>query len=437
MNTTTIGMDLGVTASTQVAVADGARLESTTKVASNPAALVAALRTAAVGRPVNIVLESTAMAWFVAGVAAVRAGVDHTLYRVSGRKAAALRAFYRAHTKTDRIDASVLARMPLVDDGLEPFTLPTAGELALKRLVVLRHRLVRETTRIQGRIRSLLHWAAPGMLAGRDGINDGFIKILARWPDLRQLARARVTTIAKTGQLSKARAQRLHDAARDAVAFYDGFVDFGTLALEGGPIFWVATHRIHHQKSDREGDPHTPREGTYWAHMGWIMTGQGLHHDASILARYVPDLCRDRVHIWLSNWHWISNVVVGLGLLAFGGIPYVLWGIFFRTTFGLHATWLVNSATHLWGSRRFQTRDDSTNNWWVALLTFGEGWHNNHHAHPVSARHGLAWYELDINWIMIRTLERLGVAWDVKVARIAQPAAREDHDTLVADEAVA
>jgi sn-1 stearoyl-lipid 9-desaturase len=192
----------------------------------------------------------------------------------------------------------------------------------------------------------------------------------------------------------------------------------GTLALEGGPIFWVATHRIHHQKSDQEGDPHTPREGTWWAHMGWILTGEGLHHDAAVLARYVPDLCRDRVHVALSKWHWVSNVVVGLALLALGGIPYVLWGIFFRTTVGLHATWLVNSATHLWGSRRFATRDDSTNNWWVALLTFGEGWHNNHHAHPTSARHGLAWYELDLNWLGITALEKVGLAWDVKVARI-------------------
>jgi fatty-acid desaturase len=199
----------------------------------------------------------------------------------------------------------------------------------------------------------------------------------------------------------------------------------GTLALEGGPIFWVATHRIHHQKSDQEGDPHTPREGTFWAHMGWILMGEGLHHDASVLARYAPDLSRDRFHVWLSNWHWVTNVVVGLALLAYGGVPYVLWGIFFRTTFGLHATWLVNSATHLWGSRRFKTKDDSTNNWWVALLTFGEGWHNNHHAHPTSARHGLAWYELDQNWIGIRTLQLLGLAWEVKVARIKQPLPEE------------
>ena len=138
----------------------------------------------------------------------------------------------------------------------------------------------------------------------------------------------------------------------------------GTLALEGGPIFWVATHRVHHQKSDQEGDPHTPREGGWWAHMGWILRGTGLHQESSVLKRYAPDLARDPVHVRLSTWHWTSNVVVGLVLLAFGGIPYVLWGIFFRTTWGLHSTWLVNSATHIWGSRRFETRDDSTNNWW-------------------------------------------------------------------------
>jgi stearoyl-CoA desaturase (delta-9 desaturase) len=212
----------------------------------------------------------------------------------------------------------------------------------------------------------------------------------------------------------------------------------GTLALEGGPIFWVATHRVHHQKSDREGDPHTPREGGWWAHMGWILTGQGLHHDASILAKYAPDLCRDRFHVWLSSWHWLTNVVVGLILLAVGGWPYVLWGIFFRTVAGLHTTWAVNSATHMWGSRRFETRDDSTNNWWVALLTFGEGWHNNHHAHPTSARHGLAWYELDLNWIGISILKMFGLAWDIRLAKIKQPVPYEENDRLgLPDEAVA
>jgi stearoyl-CoA desaturase (delta-9 desaturase) len=190
------------------------------------------------------------------------------------------------------------------------------------------------------------------------------------------------------------------------------------LALEGGPVFWVSTHRIHHQHSDHDGDPHTPREGTPWAHIGWVLSGRSLHHDADMLSRYAPDLAKDPVHVAFTRWHWVPQVVVGLLLLTLGGLPYLLWGTFFRTTFGLHATWLVNSASHLWGSRRFQTRDDSTNNWWVALLSWGEGWHNNHHAHPVSARHGLAWYELDMNYLAIRMLAMLGLAWDIKVARL-------------------
>ena len=191
----------------------------------------------------------------------------------------------------------------------------------------------------------------------------------------------------------------------------------GTLALEGGPIFWVATHRIHHQHSDKEGDPHTPREGAWWAHMGWIMFGKAMHHDTGVLTRYVPDLSKDKFHVALTNWHWVTQVVVGLALLAFGGLPYVLWGVFFRTTFGLHATWLVNSATHMWGYKTFRTRDDSRNLWWVGLLAFGEGWHNNHHAHPVSMRHGLAWYEFDLNYIQIKLMGALGLAWDLKIAR--------------------
>ena len=157
-----------------------------------------------------------------------------------------------------------------------------------------------------------------------------------------------------------------------------------TLALEGGPIFWVATHRVHHQHSDRDGDPHSPNEGTWWSHMGWIVTGQSLHADVGVLSRYAPDLTRDRFHVLLSKYHWVPLTVVGLGLLAWGGWPVVMWGIFLRVTLGLHATWLVNSATHIWGSRRFETRDDSRNSWWVALLTGGEGWHNNHHAHTPS-----------------------------------------------------
>jgi fatty-acid desaturase len=191
----------------------------------------------------------------------------------------------------------------------------------------------------------------------------------------------------------------------------------GTLALEGGPIFWVATHRVHHQHSDQVGDPHTPREGTWWAHAGWILNGKAMHSETAILSRYAPDLAKDRFYVLLSKYHWVPLTTLGIVLLAIGGLPWLLWGIFLRVTLGLHATWLVNSATHLWGTRRFATRDDSRNNWLVALLTGGEGWHNNHHAHPVSARHGLAWYEFDLNYCGIWLLKKLGLAKQIKIAQ--------------------
>ena len=138
----------------------------------------------------------------------------------------------------------------------------------------------------------------------------------------------------------------------------------------------------------------------------------------AVAAKDPPDLARDPFYVWLNTYHYVPLIVLGLILLAFGGIPLMLWGVCVRVVVGLHATWLVNSATHMWGSRRFATRDRSRNSWWVALLTFGEGWHNNHHAHPTSARHGLAWYELDITWLQIRLLELLRIAQSVKVARV-------------------
>ncbi len=194
----------------------------------------------------------------------------------------------------------------------------------------------------------------------------------------------------------------------------------GTMTLEGGPIFWVAVHRIHHQKSDQEGDPHTPRDGRWWSHMLWTMFGESLHSNTAVTGKYAPDLAKDKFYRVLNSYHWVPLTVLGLVLLAIGGLPWLLWGVFARVTFGLHATWLVNSATHLWGSRRFNTTDDSKNSWWVALLTFGEGWHNNHHAHPTSARHGLAWFQFDPCWLQIKLLEKVGLAWDVRVPSAAQ-----------------
>ena len=188
---------------------------------------------------------------------------------------------------------------------------------------------------------------------------------------------------------------------------------FGTLALQSGPLSWVSTHRIHHAFTDQENDPHSPRHGTYWAHIGWIFRGTSQNQTEETMRRYCPDMIDDKVHRVLNRFYWVPTVLVGVGLYAIGGFGMMLWGIFLRTVVGWHFTWLVNSATHLWGSRRFETRDDSRNNGLVAALSWGEGWHNNHHAHPRSAKHGLTWYEIDINWMQLRVLEMVGLAKDV------------------------
>lgn len=189
----------------------------------------------------------------------------------------------------------------------------------------------------------------------------------------------------------------------------------GMLALQGGAINWVVTHRIHHAFTDLGGDPHSPRHGLWWSHIGWILRGTAQQHPDKIMRRYAPDLTNDPVHVWLNRLYFVPLIICGIVLLAWGGWPALIWGTFLRVTFAHHSTWLVNSATHLWGTRRFHTTDDSTNNWWVALLSFGEGWHNNHHAFARAARHGLAWYELDANWLMIRLMQSMGLAKEVHV----------------------
>jgi fatty-acid desaturase len=192
----------------------------------------------------------------------------------------------------------------------------------------------------------------------------------------------------------------------------------GTLALEGGPISWVATHRVHHRFSDQEGDPHTPRDGKWWAHLIWMLMGDATHCDTEECGRYAPDLMKDPFYVWLTKYHYVPLAALSILLLSIGGLPFLFWGLFVRVTVGLHATWMVNSLTHFAGGRRFATRDDSRNNLLVALVTFGEGWHNNHHANPASARHGIAWYEIDMTWMTIWILRKVGVARAVKVATL-------------------
>jgi len=187
----------------------------------------------------------------------------------------------------------------------------------------------------------------------------------------------------------------------------------GTLAMQSGPLSWVTTHRMHHAFTETDKDPHSPRKGFFWAHMGWLFKGDAQEHAPEVHKRYSPDLVDNKFYQFLDSYYWLTNLVTGIVLFAIGGWSMVLWGVFFRIVWGWHTTWFVNSITHVWGSRRFETKDDSRNNVLIGIFAWGEGWHNNHHAIPRSARHGLAWYEFDFNWVQIWTMEKLGIAKDV------------------------
>lgn len=189
----------------------------------------------------------------------------------------------------------------------------------------------------------------------------------------------------------------------------------GALACQGGPISWVVTHRLHHLYSDQERDPHTPLINFFWAHMGWTFKINPAIYDKAIQSRIAPDLIKDPGMRLIEKTHILWTVLLAIGFYAWGGWPFVIWGIFVRLVLVYHATWFVNSATHVWGYRTYKSLDQSTNLWWVALMTYGEGWHNNHHAFQTSARHGLKWWEFDSTYLMIQTMELLGLAKDVKI----------------------
>lgn len=191
----------------------------------------------------------------------------------------------------------------------------------------------------------------------------------------------------------------------------------GVFASEGGPINWVARHRMHHAFSDTERDPHSPRKGFWWAHMFWLFKHNPLIDNYEFYSAYARDLAADPFQRFLNKTHWIYQILLGIGLYFWGGLPFLVWGLFCRTVFVYHGTWFVNSATHMWGYQTYQANDDSRNLWWVALVAFGEGWHNNHHAHQRSARHGLKFWELDITYIAIKVLGWLKLAHNIHVPK--------------------
>lgn len=193
----------------------------------------------------------------------------------------------------------------------------------------------------------------------------------------------------------------------------------GTISCQGGPIKWVGLHRAHHMYSDRELDPHDSHKGFIWSHIGWMLFDSPAEAE---IPRLTKDIGEDPFYQFCQNYLLPIQIVLGVCLYFLGeaispglGWSFVVWGIFVRIVVVYHCTWFVNSATHKFGYRTYESSDSSTNCWWVALTTYGEGWHNNHHAFQYSARHGLQWWEFDLTWLTIQLLQFLGLAKNVKL----------------------
>ncbi len=171
-------------------------------------------------------------------------------------------------------------------------------------------------------------------------------------------------------------------------------------------LWWAAHHRSHHRHADRADDIHSPhRQGLMWAHVGWVLSDRHVSYDRS----HVRDLARFPELRWLDRYHWAPTVACAAGTWLLGGATGFVWGYLVATVALYHATFAINSLAHVWGSRRFDTPDESRNNWWLALLTFGEGWHNNHHYCMSSARQGYRWWEVDLTWAGLRVLAAMGI----------------------------
>jgi stearoyl-CoA desaturase (delta-9 desaturase) len=210
------------------------------------------------------------------------------------------------------------------------------------------------------------------------------------------------------------------------------FAVLGVCSLQDAPARWVAIHRMHHQYSDERRDPHTPLVDFFWGHIGWLIYQNKYFGTADFYDRYARDLLRDPFYYRLERkllWFWIyvaHALLIFAGAFAIGwatsgelmgglqfGLSIFVWGVIVRTVYVWHITWAVNSVTHTWGYRNYETDDESRNNWMVALCTNGEGWHNNHHAHPRCAAHGHRWWELDLTYWTILLLEKVGLAKNV------------------------
>lgn len=198
----------------------------------------------------------------------------------------------------------------------------------------------------------------------------------------------------------------------------------GTLAVQKGVLWWAANHRRHHKYSDREGDIHSPVQSGFWqSHVGWILA---VDYDATDYER-IPDLVKYPELRWLNDHFLVPPVALAVLLYLAGGPSWLVWGFFVSTTVLWHATFTINSLAHVYGSRRYDTPDQSRNNLWLALLTMGEGWHNNHHHFMNSVRQGFFWWEVDATYYVLRALSWFGIVWD-----LTQPPRRSLEPAAVA-----
>lgn len=215
-----------------------------------------------------------------------------------------------------------------------------------------------------------------------------------------------------------------HKAFRTSRVMQFIFAVLGASATQRGPLWWAAHHRQHHRHADKPADPHSPNSGLLWSHMGWFLSRNHFHADYDL----VPDLKRYPELRFLDRFDILIPLALALGLFGGGellqmtspelntsGWQLLVWGYFVSTVLLTHATLSINSIAHRFGSRRYETDDQSRNNALLALLTLGEGWHNNHHHHAASARQGFYWWEIDISYYLLRLLEKLGLVWDLRV----------------------
>lgn len=182
-------------------------------------------------------------------------------------------------------------------------------------------------------------------------------------------------------------------------------------ATQKGPLWWAAHHRRHHRFSDQEGDVHSPvRSGFWWSHVGWILSTKYEETDFD----GIKDFARYPELRWLNTFHVVPVVILAVGCYLLGGWQYLVWGFFISTVLLYHGTFVINSLAHVWGNQRYETTDDSRNNFWLAIITGGEGWHNNHHHYMASVKQGFFWWEVDTSYYILRVLSWLGIVWDLR-----------------------